>query len=245
MSRDGRYVLFASDSTDLVANDTNDVDDVFIKDRQTGQVIRASVSTSGAEANGVSWPGSITPDGRWVVFQSYATNLVASDTNGKADLFVFDRLTRRTVLISRTMGGGAANGDSFGSSISADGRFVTFESDARDLVPNDFNNARDIFLVDRQTNTTTRVSCRRERSGSLHRELYNLEFIHGAPNLETLRPRSAERRLVARLEAGRASAAEISRAHDHRGPLAGGCHRDRGGRHRGRRRAAVQTAAVR
>jgi Tol biopolymer transport system component len=224
MSRDGRYVLFSSDSPNLVANDTNNLQDVFIKDRQTGAVIRASVSSSGAQADGVSSPGSITPDGRWVVFQSNATNLVANDTNGKADLFVFDRLSRRTVLISHTPGRTPTNGDSFGPTISAngryiafvtlatnmgstvspsqvffydrdadndgffdevggvqitwlargtnpslnapcgapsmsaDGRFVTFESDARDLVTNDFNNARDIFLVDRQTNITTRVN---------------------------------------------------------------------------------------
>src|SRR6188508_1225456 len=93
ISADGRFVAFQSDASNLVAGDTNGLSDVFVRDRQNGTTERVSVSSNGAQADSSSGHAAISADGRWVAFYSYATNLVAGDTNGYADVFVRDRLT--------------------------------------------------------------------------------------------------------------------------------------------------------
>src|SRR5204863_8802224 len=88
MSADGRYVAFSSYATDLVPGKTNGVGDVYMRDRETGQTSRVSVSSSGARSNnGSSYP-SMSADGRCVAFASPSTNLVEDDTNGFWDVFV-------------------------------------------------------------------------------------------------------------------------------------------------------------
>ncbi len=158
ISGDGRYVAFSSVASNLVADDTNDVQDVFVHDRQTGLTERVSVDSDGAQANGYSGYPAITADGRQIAFESRATNLVEGDTNGETDIFVHYRHTKWTVRVSLGADGAEGNGGSLKPAISADGRFVAFESLATNLVEGNTNGEYDIFVRDRHTNTTERVS---------------------------------------------------------------------------------------
>jgi Tol biopolymer transport system component len=158
ISSNGRYVGFSSKATNLVAGDANGSEDIFVHDRQTGQTLRVSVDSTGVEGNGESrWP-SISSDGRYVAFSSIATNLVAGDTNGSEDIFVHDRQTGQTVRVSVDSTGVEGNADSYDPSISSDGRYVVFDSLATNLVAGDTNDSYDVFMHDRQTGQTLRVS---------------------------------------------------------------------------------------
>ncbi|MDX3798899.1 hypothetical protein [Streptomyces sp. AK04-3B] len=158
ISADGRYVAFASLARDLVSGDTNRVDDVFVRDRQTGAVTRISVDSAGVQANNASRNPSISADGRYVAFESVATNLVAGDTNRYRDVFVHDLQTGETSRVSVGRNGEQSDSESFHPSISADGRFVAFDSPASNLVFGDTNDIHDVFVRDRQSGETTRVS---------------------------------------------------------------------------------------
>jgi cold shock CspA family protein len=158
ISGDGRYVAFTSNATNLVPGDTNGLLDVFVHDRQTGTTTRVSVASDGTQANSDSFGPSISGDGRHVAFISSATNLVPGDTNGLIDVFVHDRQTGTTTRVSVASNGTQANSNSFGPSISSDGRYVAFSSFADTLVAGDTNTTSDVFVHDRQTGTTTRVS---------------------------------------------------------------------------------------
>jgi hypothetical protein len=158
LSTDGRYVAFSSVATNLVAGDTNGYRDVFVHDRQTGTTTRVSVDNTGAQANADCDTPSISGDGRYVAFQSTATNLVAGDTNGTWDIFVHDRQTGTTTRVSVDNTGVEGNNNSIGASISADGRYVTFASDANNLVAGDTNGKRDVFVYDRTTGLIERAS---------------------------------------------------------------------------------------
>src|SRR5437870_4266363 len=155
ISADGRFVAFTSSASNLVPGDTNSTDDVFVRDRQTRQTTRVSVASDGTQSNGLSLYQSISADGRFVAFPSAATNLVPGDTNAKADTFVHDRMTGATERVSVASDGTQGNGDSGVPAISADGRFVAFESDATNLVPVDTNSSRDVFVRATGTPTTT------------------------------------------------------------------------------------------
>ncbi len=181
VSADGRYVAFISEATNLVSDDSNGKMDVFIRDRQAGETTRVSVSTNGEEGNKDSWGPALTPDGRYVAFASDASNLVPEDTNGVSDVFVHDRQTGETTRVSLSTDGDEANGHCakwvyYGGSkklrpdISDDGRYVAFDSDARNLVPDDTNGKKDIFVHDRQTGDTERVSVSSsgEQTDSVH-----------------------------------------------------------------------------
>ena len=158
ISADGRFVAFESWAGDLVAGDTNEVWDIFVHDRLTGQTTRVSVASDGTQGNGSSLQPSISADGRFVAFYSYATTLVPGDTNGGHDVFVHDRQTGQTTRVSVASDGAQGNSVSYWASISADGRFVAFESWAGDLVAGDTNDVWDVFVHDRQAGQTTRVS---------------------------------------------------------------------------------------
>jgi Tol biopolymer transport system component len=158
INADGRYVAFYSDSTNLVANDTNGRGDVFVHDRLSGETTRISVDSYGNEGNNWSYTPSINADGRYVAFQSEASNLVANDTNGCNDVFVHDRLSGEITRISADSNGNEANNSSFTPSISADGRYVAFSSNASNLVANETYGGADIFVHDRMNDTTNRVS---------------------------------------------------------------------------------------
>ncbi len=158
LSGDGRLVAFQSTATNLVAGDTNLAMDVFVRDLQAGTTSRVSVASGGAQADGPSESASISADGRFVAFQSDATNLVAGDTNDAPDVFVCDRQSGLTTRISVDSSGNEGDGASSAPSISADGRFVGFTSSSSNLVAGDTNGAQDAFVHDRQTGITIRVS---------------------------------------------------------------------------------------
>jgi len=158
LSSNSRFVAFGSYATNLVAGDTNAVIDVFVHDRNTGTTERVSISTAGAQANDESYSPAVNSDGRFVAFQSEATNLVPLDTNNKSDIFVRDRTTGVTERVSLASNGNQANGDSIFAAISSDGRFVAFTSEATNLVAGDTNNKADIFVRDRQNDTTERIA---------------------------------------------------------------------------------------
>jgi len=154
ISADGRFVAFRSFATNLSGSDTNGATDVFVRDRQAGTTDRVSVSSAQAPGNDHSaWP-AISDDGRYVAFSSDASNLVAGDTNGKTDVFVRDRFLLTTVRVSVDSGGAEGDESSFGPSISIDGRYVAFSSDATNLVAGDTNLSRDVFVHDLQTGIT-------------------------------------------------------------------------------------------
>ncbi len=214
MSADGWYVAFVSGATNLVANDTNGSWDIFVRDVVNGTTTRVSVSSAGLEGNGASYAPAISADGRFVAFTSWASNLVTTDLDTSWDVFVHDRLTGQTKLVSTPTVGGVndtrgapaisgdgsrvafitneslaandvglswdvyvvtlpamtytlvtlgVNGTAVGQlvescAISADGRFVAFESLSGSIVPGDTNNRRDVFVRDLLNGTTERVS---------------------------------------------------------------------------------------
>jgi len=161
ISGDGRYVAFSSLATNLVTGDTNDTLDVFMHDRVAGTTQRVSVDSGGTQANSASDHPIITSDGRYIVFESWATNLVAEDTNARADIFVHDRTTGATERVSTSASGAQANDTSVGPSISSDGRYVVFLSKAASLVTGDTNGNYDVFVKDRQTGSIERIVANR------------------------------------------------------------------------------------
>ena len=145
-------------SHQLGAGNTNDQRDVFIHNVNTGRTKRVSVGLGGAQADDSSVFATLTANGRFVAFVSFATNLVVDDTNGTGDVFVYDRQTETTTRVSVGPRGTQANDFSDDTAMSAYGRFVAFYSFASNLVPDDTNGVADVFVHDRRTGTTRRVS---------------------------------------------------------------------------------------
>ncbi|WP_436528158.1 hypothetical protein [Actinoplanes sp. HUAS TT8] len=158
LSADGRYVLFDAEATNLVPGDTNGFSDVFLHDRATGRTTRVSVAGDGGQANHLSRSPAISDDGRYVAFESFAGNLVPGDTNGFSDVFLRDRRTGQTTLVSRTRAGTPGQGNAFAPSISADGRLIAFMSDAPGLVAGDDDALVGVFVRDRLAGRTTPAS---------------------------------------------------------------------------------------
>ncbi len=163
ISSDGRFIAFRSLANNLVGGDTNGAGDIFVRDTCLGidpavctpTTIRASLASDGSEATGNSLRPAISTDGRFVAFESLASNLTAGDTNGAADIFVRDTCLGAgigcvpiTVRASLANDGSEPNGNSFQTSVSGGGRFVVFESAATDLVTGDTNGFSDAFLRD-------------------------------------------------------------------------------------------------
>jgi hypothetical protein len=162
LSAGGRIVAFSSEASDLVlANDTNNERDAFVRDLKTGTTTLISINRAGtASGNGGSYSPALSADGRLVAFGSFASDLVANDTNGAFDAFVRDLKTGTTTLVG-VNSAGTASGNHFSSNpvLSADGRFVAFYSEASDLVVNDANGTLgDAFVRDLKIGTTTLVS---------------------------------------------------------------------------------------
>ena len=158
ISANGRFAVFESEGTNLVPNDINGVSDVFMRDLQLGTIVRVSVDAAGLEADGGGGNPSISADGHFVAFESGATNLLPGDMNGFSDIYVKDTVTGAVSRASLTSTGGEPNNEAINASISGDGRFVVFDSEADNLVPNDTNGAGDIFVRDMQLGTTTGVT---------------------------------------------------------------------------------------
>jgi Tol biopolymer transport system component len=158
ISADGSQVAFGSYATNLVPGDGNGQHDLFVRDLAHSLTTRVSVASDGSEANGPSFGCSISAEGRSVAFHSFAGNLAPDDTNGAADVFVHERASGLTVRVSVASSGAQANGASSHASLSGDGRFVAFVSEASNLVSGDTNGVADVFIHDRQSGTTRRVS---------------------------------------------------------------------------------------
>lgn len=164
VSTDGRYVVFNTDADNLAPNDFNLSEDVFLRDRVRGTTERISTAQDGSAAGGVAV--SMSPDGRYIAYISSSGDLVANDTNGARDAFVYDRRTQRTELVSIASDGTQAEVPPrvspltlvFDAEISPDGRYVVFSSKADNLVANDTNGQTDVFVHDRTRRTTERVS---------------------------------------------------------------------------------------
>lgn len=157
ISPDGRYVAFESYANALVPNDTNNETDIFVHDRQTGETVRASVSSTGIEGDKDSERAAMADDGV-VAFQSKAYNLVPGIDPGWVEVYVHDIATGETKMVSVNSSGIQGKGYSRYPSISADGRFVTFQSSSMMLVPGEVTYFEDIFHHDNQTGLTTKVS---------------------------------------------------------------------------------------
>ncbi|MHB8974950.1 MAG: SdrD B-like domain-containing protein [Pirellulaceae bacterium] len=158
LSADDRYVAFSSGASNLVPGDTNGFSDVFVRDRQANTVERVSITADGMQGDEDSTGGSLSADGRYVLFTSAASNLVPGDTSGTRDIFVYDRETRTLECVSLAADGTTGNGQSSAGKISADGRYVTFSSNASNLFPEDTNGVEDVFVYDRKSFVTQRVS---------------------------------------------------------------------------------------
>jgi hypothetical protein len=158
LSADGRYVTFTSHANNLVTGDTNNRTDVFVHDLQTGNTERVSLTSEENQVNNSCYDPAISADGRYVVFSTLASNLSPADPTYDVDIYLRDRQTGNTEYISTAPDGSEGNGRSDEPRISDDGRYVVFHSRASNLVANDTNNKNDIFLHDRQTGATTRIS---------------------------------------------------------------------------------------
>jgi Tol biopolymer transport system component len=160
LSHTGRYVAFTSAATNLaIKGDKNGRADVFVYDRNEGRTNRVSIRSDLGEANGSSYDASISGNGRFVAFSSLASNLaVKGDHNGDSDIFVHDRTTVKTNRVSISSKLKEGNSSSYSPSISGDGRMVAFISYADNLVPRDTNRAVDVFVYNRATRKTIRVS---------------------------------------------------------------------------------------
>ena len=177
VGRNGRFVVYTSRATNLVAGDTNSSADIFVFDRGTGQNVRVSVDNNGVQGNGDSEFASISATGRYVVFTSRATNLVLGlvDNNAATDVFLHDRDVNgsgvfdtpgniRTTRVSVGAGGAQGNGASNISilpvlSVSDDGKFVVYETAATNFDPfGDTNGVTDVYLYNAVAGTTSRLS---------------------------------------------------------------------------------------
>jgi hypothetical protein len=166
ISSNGRYVAFASGSTNLVLGDTNETDDIFFHDRETGQTTRVSMNSLGEDTNGGSLSPKISGDGQFIVFLSEASNLVPSDTNSLRDTFVHNRLTGTTTRVSVNSQGEEANGESSRDlqppHISADGRYVVFDSRATNFSQGIIPGGDYSYVHDRHTGMTSLVGINNE-----------------------------------------------------------------------------------
>ena len=158
ISQDGRFIGFHSQATNLVGGDGNGVDDAFVYDRLNKLLMRVSVDSVGNEGNGASDRAVVSGDGCLVAFQSRATNLVGDDTNGWKDIFVHELATGETTRVSVSSTGEQGDRYSERPTMSYDGRYVVFGSSAGNLVADDTNFKVDVFMHDRLSGQTTRLS---------------------------------------------------------------------------------------
>ena len=158
ISRDGQWVVFVSEASNLVCGNTNTLSDIFVYNRDKDLIQKISDPVYGQNSNGESSPPYISGNGNYVVYASSANNLVAGDVNKEKDIFLYDRITGQTELISVNSKNEQAKGYSQGPSVSDDGRFVVFQSSATNLVSGDNNEKDDIFVRDRKTGETRMVS---------------------------------------------------------------------------------------
>lgn len=206
ITSDGKFIAFRSTNGNLVENDTNGSADIFVYSEDGLE--RVSLASDGSEGSGCpcGWPDfcyceyfnfcshpSISADGRYVVFASYAENFFAGDLPDTLDVFLHDRDQGTTEIISIAPSGSLASGDSWEPSISADGKFVSFTSRADNLGVEDTNGQPDIYLWSRETGSIQRVSVASDGSEAngfsaepvIDAQGGRIAFTSGATNLET------------------------------------------------------------
>jgi len=225
LSQNGRYVCFTSSASDLVANDTNGKEDVFVRDLSTGTTTLVSLNSAGTTGgNNISYYGSISDDGSIVLFNSLAGDLVANDTDNTTDVFARNLKTGTTMLVSlNSAGTGRGNGPSTAGFLSTDGRIAMFNSTASNLVANDSNGTtKDLFVRNLQTGVTTLVSVSADGLGSgnrdssgglLSRDGRFVVFNSNATNLVTLKDTNSTTDLFIRdLAAGKTNLVSVNQA---------------------------------
>jgi len=158
ISGDGRYVVFPSSATNLVPGDTNASVDMFVKDRQTGAIIRANTSATGAQTTSYTLMPTITADGTKVAFVAWGDTLIPGDTEDTPDVFVKDLRTGAITRVNTSSDGTVSESEPYAPVISADGRWVAFSSLASNLVRHDTNNVDDVFVKNLRTGETRRLS---------------------------------------------------------------------------------------
>ncbi|MDF1499604.1 MAG: PKD domain-containing protein [Anaerolineales bacterium] len=158
ISADGNFVVFSSAASNLVSGDTNGVEDVFLYDRTTGETERISLTASSGQSNGASYEPVVSEGGRYVAFVSMATNLYPGASHGVEEIYYFDRTNLKLRWLSGPSGLDPANDSSYELSMSADGAWVVFSSNKSNLVPNDTNGVRDIFLWNKALDSLERVN---------------------------------------------------------------------------------------
>jgi hypothetical protein len=146
ISADGRFVVYDSNSTNLVPNDTNGVPDVFVRDLRRGLTERVSVSSTGQQGNDASGFAAISADARFIAFGSSASNLVPGVTTSTVRTYIHDRSSRKTRLVTRTFDGSPPDGGTGSPALSGDGRVLVTQSLASNLIPNDTNGVTDVFV---------------------------------------------------------------------------------------------------
>lgn len=192
ISQDGRFVSFMTSSSDIVANDTNNKTDIFVRDRKLGTTVRANLTSAGGELSWVVSGYKMSANGRFIIFSSSGSGIVPGDTNGKQDMFLRDLKNNTTEMVSLASTGALPNDSTRDvADISADGRYVVFSSYATNLVPNDVNSNQDVFIRDRKLGTTTMLS--KSDGGTLGNDFSTnasiscdgsyVTFISGASNL--------------------------------------------------------------
>jgi Tol biopolymer transport system component/surface antigen len=222
ISNDGRYVAFTSSTSKLDPADPDSSPDVFVRDLQAGTTTLVSRATDSAKGNGNSFGPAISGDGRYVTFESTASNLDDADNDPIRDVFVRDLQAATTTLVSRATDSAKGNGNSFGPAISGDGRYVSFESNASNLDPADDDTGRDVFVRDLLTGATVLVSRASGPSGpkgdgysrtpSISGDGRYVTFDSSASNLDSADPDTAIDVFVRDLQAGTTTL--VSRARD-------------------------------
>lgn len=170
ITADGRFVVFTSEASNLVERDRNGFSDVFVVEVATRRVRRASQGRNAVQGDGPSRRGFISANGRFVAFETTASNLAERDGNGRWDVYLHDAKLDRVTRVSFGLGLKESNGDSRVCGLSADGRTVLFESAASNIVRGDKNESTDVFLASRRENLVRRVSITSE----------GLELAYGA-----------------------------------------------------------------
>ncbi|MDQ4094651.1 MAG: hypothetical protein M3174_00370 [Actinomycetota bacterium] len=162
ISGDGRIIAFATSSPGLVPNDTENYNDVFVHNRKTGRTMRVSVNSRGEQGNSHSFEPTLSANGRYVGFQSVASNLshvrLPDDSKSTVRSYVHDRKTKTTSLVGLSSDGEVANDHTAALDLSSDGRFAVFDSSASNLVPDDRDPGSDVFVRDLFLGTTSYVS---------------------------------------------------------------------------------------
>lgn len=220
ISESGRFVVFTSSAFNLAQGGNDDTEDVFIRDWQKGITELVSVASDGTKGNDHSGPSAaVSADGRYVAFDSDASNLVVGDANAAGDVFLRDRQAGTTIRVSLAAGGGEANGGSWGPSISNDGRYVAFSSGASNLVSNDANGKTDVFVYDTAQKTIVRASVNSDgeeaqsfpsRSASISGDGRYVAFMSQAANLTSLDTHYYDQIYVHDLQTGETAPISIS-----------------------------------